>query len=313
MGTLTVWERDDVAALVVDRDRVVRVMAHIQEHLSEPLALNDLAALAGRSAYHFHRIFRALAGESLGQFIKRVRMERAAHRLRDTDLAILAIGLEVGYESAEGFSRAFRSWAGTSPREYRRRQRRGEPIRHPRARPHTRTGLRIERALRVEHLEPIRIAYLRRLGAYQQIGRHWARLLAKAGRLGWLRGDRRRIGIAHDDPDLTPPDQLRFDAGIEIDAHTSIPPGFGEAILPGGPHARLVVRGSYDQMAAAYDHLYGPWLFDSPWEPAEHPTFLVYRAFGSILRPSDALTELCLPLRRRSTRDPSAVDVPPAS
>ena len=57
--------------------RVNRAVDHVLLHLDEPLRLEDLAAVAGFSQFHFHRIFRALMGETLARFVKRVRLERA--------------------------------------------------------------------------------------------------------------------------------------------------------------------------------------------------------------------------------------------
>ena len=58
-------------------DRVNRAIDHITRNLAEPLQLEDVARVACFSPYHFHRIFRALVGETLHDFVKRVRLERA--------------------------------------------------------------------------------------------------------------------------------------------------------------------------------------------------------------------------------------------
>src|SRR5215470_14446022 len=88
-------------------DRIRRVLRFVQEHLDEPLAPNRLADVASLSTYHFHRIFSGLVGESLGEHVRRMRLERAAGELRRTDDQVVDIGLRAGYDAHEPFTRAF--------------------------------------------------------------------------------------------------------------------------------------------------------------------------------------------------------------
>ncbi len=61
--------------------RILRVLVHIPNHLDEVVALEELAAIAYFSPHHFHRIFRGMVGESVMEHIRRLRLDRAAHRL----------------------------------------------------------------------------------------------------------------------------------------------------------------------------------------------------------------------------------------
>jgi AraC family transcriptional regulator len=83
-------------------------------------SLAELAADAKRSPTHFQRTFAALVGESPKRYDTRLRLEAAAMLLVCGDTAVLDVALEVGFESHEGFSRAFRAHFGASPREFRR-------------------------------------------------------------------------------------------------------------------------------------------------------------------------------------------------
>ena len=69
------------STLELYKERMLRVLVHIQQHLDEPLGLEELARIACFSQYHFHRIFRGMLGESVGEHIRRLRLERAASRL----------------------------------------------------------------------------------------------------------------------------------------------------------------------------------------------------------------------------------------
>jgi AraC-like DNA-binding protein len=90
--------------------RVNRVMDYVQAHLDEDLTLEKLAGVAAFSPFHFHRVFAAITGETLSNFIRRVRLERAASCLaimRET--SVLEIALRYGFSSAVTFARAFKS------------------------------------------------------------------------------------------------------------------------------------------------------------------------------------------------------------
>lgn len=87
---------------------------------ARPSPLAELAAEAQRSPTHFQRTFAKLVGESPKRYDTRLRLEAAAMLLVCGGAAVLDIALEVGFDSHEGFTRAFRSQFDTSPREFRR-------------------------------------------------------------------------------------------------------------------------------------------------------------------------------------------------
>src|SRR5687768_6412389 len=91
------------------QERLLKVLVHIQDHLDEPLRLDALASIACFSPYHFHRIFTGMVGEPVHEHVRRLRLERAAMRLRGTDISVTELAFEAGYETLESFIRAFRS------------------------------------------------------------------------------------------------------------------------------------------------------------------------------------------------------------
>jgi AraC family transcriptional regulator len=96
--------------------RVNRAIDHIVQNLGEPLQLEDVARVACFSPFHFHRIFRALVGETLNAFVKRVRLERAVVlRSHRPDATLTEIALACGFSSSSDFSRSFRAHYGVPP------------------------------------------------------------------------------------------------------------------------------------------------------------------------------------------------------
>ncbi len=74
-------------------ERVMRVLNFIQKNLDRPLPLEDLAAVACFSPYHFHRVFRGMVGESVKQHVRRLRLERAAQHLKVSERPVLMTAL----------------------------------------------------------------------------------------------------------------------------------------------------------------------------------------------------------------------------
>src|SRR5437868_5971340 len=103
--------------------RINRVVDYIQGHLADPLNLERLAAVACFSPFHFHRLFHAWMGETLQDFVHRLRLERAAQMLVfHPDRTISDIAMACGFSSASAFARAFRPAFGESASEWRNRK-----------------------------------------------------------------------------------------------------------------------------------------------------------------------------------------------
>ena len=105
---------------------------YIQDNLDADLSLLFLAQTVGLSRFRFHRVFKAWRGETLHDFVTRMRMERAAFELsypipRSSRRSIKAIAFASGYKSLSSFSHAFSSYAQLSPREFRNRALRRRP------------------------------------------------------------------------------------------------------------------------------------------------------------------------------------------
>src|SRR5512147_3315368 len=110
----------DTQTLQDNFDCIEEVMRYIREHLNEPLNREVLADVAGFSVPHFHRVFTAHVGESAISYIRRLRLERAARKLRMGAVDITEVALAAGYDTHAAFGKAFKQQFGVSPSEFRR-------------------------------------------------------------------------------------------------------------------------------------------------------------------------------------------------
>lgn len=288
------------------KQRLLRVLVHIQEHLDEDLALDELARLACFSPFHFHRIFKGMVGESVKEHVRRLRLERAATRLKLGAQPVVSIALEAGYESHEAFTRSFRSVFGVSPSGFRSSNRRAGIAAVP-------SGLHFADGGRVGHFKtvqpggkkmevkivrrpPLRVAFMRHVGPYSAVGKTWDRFLPVAGKEGLLGGDTQFIGICHDDPEVTPGGRVRYDACVSVDETFSPMGEIGAQVIAGGEYAMTTHFGPYNKLGGTYARLLGQWLPRSGRQLRSCPCFEVYLNDPQGTDPKDLLTDIYAPL-----------------
>jgi AraC-like DNA-binding protein len=107
--------------------RLLRGRDFLLSSLSEPIRLNDIAAAACLSPFHFHRTFTRAFGETPHQYLTRHRLRRAAQLLCGTPLSTTEICVATGFESLSSFSDLFRRHYGAPPRKFSKIQEAGRP------------------------------------------------------------------------------------------------------------------------------------------------------------------------------------------
>ncbi|MDD4493649.1 MAG: AraC family transcriptional regulator [Eubacteriales bacterium] len=94
-------------------------MAYIEEHISDDLALEDVSTVTSYSHYHFGRLFYYIAEMPLSEYIRKRKLTLAAEELQGYDTKVIDLAMKYGYDSTDGFTRAFRAQHGVTPSEAR--------------------------------------------------------------------------------------------------------------------------------------------------------------------------------------------------
>ena len=97
---------------------VQRMQDYIEGHITEPITLNQLARSAGYSQWHSERLFKDLTGKTPFDYVRALRLSKAAMKLRDEKLRIIDVAFDFVFDSHEGFTKAFSRQFGLSPRSY---------------------------------------------------------------------------------------------------------------------------------------------------------------------------------------------------
>jgi AraC family transcriptional regulator len=289
------------------KKRVLSVLVHIQEHLDEELPLEELARRACFSPFHFHRIFRGMVGESVKDYVRRLRLERAASRLKLGTAPVTSIALDAGYDSHEAFTRAFGAAFGRPPSAYRV----AKGVKLLKAAPsglHFRNGKppvtfrtldrgALKMKVEIKHLEPMRVAFMRHVGPYSEVGATWDKLLPYLGKEGLLAGNVMFIGVCHDDPDVTESTKLRYDAGVTVDESFTPVRDIGVQLIAGGEYAVTTHFGPYHKLGETYTKLLGQCLPRSGRELGATPCFEIYLNDPQSTEPEDLVTDIYAPLK----------------
>jgi AraC family transcriptional regulator len=258
--------------------RIDRVVDYVRENLRGDLSLDALARIACFSPYHFHRLFRSLTGETLNEFVRRARVERAAAILRSVpDRSLSSVAAECGFGSLATFSRAFKERYGMPPGRWDRVRRlqvrkiEQADADFPVYAPEDLEAMAPRFPVRIVSLPPQRIAYVRTLDSYAPgaFERTYRTLVAWVDARALPPG--RLLTMSHDDPDVTPAGRCRLDVA------RTIPDGLAEErtmrfrTLPAMRVACAPCRGELARVHEVWEFLYRYWLPRSRYEPCDLP------------------------------------------
>ena len=274
-------------------ERLNRVLVFIDQNRSGELSLDRLANVACLSPCHFHRIFRAMVGEPLGQYVQRVRLETAVVQLQTSTRNVLEIALDAGYESAAAFTRAFEQRFGLAPTECRASHRFELRVRAAQLKLSDTTNMITHE---IRQRPSTQVAFVRHTGPYAAVGAAWQMLCSFAGAQQLLGPKTRYIGISHDFPNLTASDQLRYDACITLDREVAPAGEVGVKTIPAGRYAVFLHSGPYENFSATYDAIYRDWLPASGEQLRDQPSFELYLNTPENTPPAGLRTEIWVPL-----------------
>lgn len=272
------------------RKQLDEVTDYMYENLDRKLDLDELAAVANMSKFHWHRIYRAMRGETVAVTVKRLRLHRAAGFLAHSDLPIDEIADRTGFSNLQSFTRAFGDSYGLPPGQYRKRGN------HMEFKTGSTASDGTERSLEIRERQPVEVIGVDHAGSYMDIGQAYARLHGWLGAKGLHGSTGEMIALYFDDPNSVPETDLRSLAAVSIEPMPDLEPPVRAATVAGGRFAVLRHVGPYATMPAAYDWLLGEWLANSGETVRDDPMFELYVNTPMDTDPADLVTEIHLPL-----------------
>ncbi|KQX42460.1 AraC family transcriptional regulator [Devosia sp. Root436] len=274
---------------------IERAIWFIETRFAEDITLDDIADVGGVSRFHLSRSFGAITGQPVMTYVRGRRLTLAAQKLLDGAPDILSVALDVGYNSHEAFTRAFRDQFGQTPEQLRAQgiadpQRLVEP-------------LRIDETLltalpdpRIVDGAPFRIAGLGERYTFATnhgIPALWQRFAPHIGHMPGQLGDT-TYGVAADfDEDCS----FGYIAGVEVSPSADLEAGTAYIDIPAQRYAVFAHRGHISTMRRTAYSIWAHYFPSSPFIPTGGPNFERYGAEHDP-HSGDGLVEVWVPIAR---------------
>ncbi|MFK8102302.1 MAG: GyrI-like domain-containing protein [Saprospiraceae bacterium] len=250
---------------------------------------------------NINRIFLALQHETIGQHIKRLKLEKAAEYLKYSKLDILDIALELGYSDLAAFSKAFKKQFHVAPSHFRNTHQLKAELQQAvisTAPPMTNPNI----SFVLEDLPDLAILYLAYEGPYENLSaieNTWTQLTTYATQQNLIAPDTIHLAEILDDDTITETLHCRYHAAIvlsqELTSH--LPPFFQTKIIPSQRYAKFIHRGSHASCEDTYQMIYAHWLTQVQLEFADAPTLEFYVNDESDTAVEDLMVEIYIPVK----------------
>lgn len=267
---------------------------YINAHLSEPITLNNIASVVNISGFHFHRIFRAVMNESIGDYIQRLRLEKASFKLQTTKLPLVEIAGQTGYQTPHALSKAFKKRYGVSPSAFR-----AHPSDYvtPMSEPMENMCLKPE----IRALAPKDVIYTRVVdpfGSKDAFIDAWDRLIGYAQWDGIPDEEHEYLCLSRDISTITNPEHYRAYACISTSRPLKPQGKFGVQTIEGGLYAVFRHKGAYRDLKKVYCNIYRYWMPKSEYTPRDVMSFEKYLNSPDFVCEDDLLTEVYVPVEK---------------
>lgn len=250
-------------------EAVITLILQKIEQEMEYITIEELIEFSGFSYFHFHRLFMAYVGESLKQYIKRIRLERSAYELNYKRLSITQVAMNAGYETSSAFNKAFKDFFHTTPSLYKK------------------TDVRVKEYEMIEPkaivtIEDIEVYALRHVGDYSKIGTafeilmKWAYTNKIKHKKDLMGKDAYAYGISYDDPNVTQIDKLRSDACISNTDRVEVQDGIIATKIRGGKYAQFLHKGPYTNLKETYNNIFSSYIKNNDIKLRDVPVFEQY-------------------------------------
>lgn len=300
------------------KSRVNKASDYIEKNIDKQFTLEEIAAVANFSKFHFHRIFYSIIGETPFQFITRLRLEKAAMLiLANSDESISEIAVKCGFTAISIFSRNFKTYFKVSATQYRKAKYENSNLSQMHSNTQQvdeeaqlyfcpgsqtikwRTNMEINKSVEVKDFPKMTVAYVRHIGSYKGndklFEKLWNKLFSWAGPRQLIGGpDFKSLIIYHDDPNVTIEDKLRMSVCITVPPETKVDGEIGKMEIEAAKYviARFVVTAQEFQQAWSW--VYGQWFPSSGYQPDDKICFEMYPE-----EPKDGkfTVDICVPVK----------------
>lgn len=240
-------------------EAVNKVVTYIDEHLFCEMNLKLLSEIASISEFHFHRIFKAIIGETVAGYIQRIRLEKIAHRLCAENISLTDLAEQTCYGTKYALSKAFKKYFNMSPGEYRKNPEKYAVYREVYSIP------LLELTPEIRSIDDLNVIYLslnQTDRSQESYDRSWRELKDYVAENNLSHPEGKYLSFSFDNPEITSPLLCRYYV-CYITKDKVKPSGiFGTMNIKGGTYAIFRLNGAYEELTNLYRSIYNKWLPD---------------------------------------------------
>ena len=286
-------------------ERIGKAVDFMENNLMKKLTVEMIAKEAFFSKYHFIRVFKAMTGETVGNYLRRRRISKSSKQLINSNRSILDIAFDYQFESQEAYSRSFKKIYNTSPGKYRKLN--INQIAYGRAKltierlNHLKSNVTMApRILEIEKKNLVGVSVKTSL-SNNNIPQLWKDFIPRIEGVP----NNKNTGCYEINPfdsafkmeDFTEDMEFNKWAAVEVTDFENIPDGLKSVVIEGGKYAVFEHKGSMGKIQLSFDYIYGTWLPNSTYKLDKKASFERYgeQYFGP--ENPDSITEMWIPIK----------------
>lgn len=302
------------------QSRINRVMDYIDSNIDQHLDLKVISELSNFSLFHFHRVFTFLMGETPIDYIQRLRIEKAAWKLKkNRSKSITEISYECGFGSVSLFSRTFKKYYGITPSKFSSVDR---PAFSKNGILFNKNGQMLSKNLKqinqmhadlclvksnqfffmeanikVKEMPEMNAIYVRHIGAFNKIGEAYEKLFKWACPRGlFVPNITKCATIIHDDPSVTEIQKVRQSACIIVNDKVKLEGEVGQFIIPGGKY----VVGHFELGLSDFEKAWNSmckWFIESGYQQGDGCSYELYHNDHTSHPEQKFIIDICIPVK----------------
>ncbi|WP_298508359.1 GyrI-like domain-containing protein [uncultured Kordia sp.] len=276
------------------------MLTYIDEEFKETINIPKIEAACNYSYRNINRIFEAINHETIGKYIKRIRLEKAAQYLKYTHENISEIAYEVGYADVAVFSKAFKKKFNCSPSKFRERN---KHIQHhdPVVPEDTKNTNYFDVSFEIETLPDMTILGLEYKGSYEDlksIDKTWKQLIWYASKKRLLDDTTIHFAEILDDDEITEHIKCRYTSAIVLEDDSQFEPNgfFVKKIIKSRKYAKFSHKGTHESCMDTYGKIYANWMTEIQLEMSDAPVLEFYLNDETHDSSENLITEIYIPI-----------------
>ncbi len=276
-------------------ENIQKSIDYIEDNIKEDIDINRVVQQSGYSTTHFYRIFQALMGEAIKEYIIKRKLSNAAIELAVTKKRLIEIAIDYGFNSQEVFTRAFTKLFHITPGRYRKIK--SSIVLYEKINAYQKL---------MDHIGDVLIPKIVLEKEFKIVGMKktvkpgsasirslWDDFSTRKCEIANTMTKEDILGICEYMPDITDESEFEYLAGVEVADFTHIPEGMITKTIPLSKYAVFTHKGKMSELKATYENIYGRWLPLSGIKLAEADTIEIY----SLKNNQESTLDIYIPLQ----------------